>query len=113
MKDLCGRLPYGVIVAYKSPHGEGDIKLTCNNIGYALQLGNGWWSEIKPYLRPMSSMTEKEENEYQNIVENDGNWVNLLSQNLMEFFNKYHLDYRGLISMGLALKAPEDMYKKE
>lgn len=60
LKDLCTRLPYGVIVKYKSREREGNVELTCDNIGYVTELGNGWWKECKPYLRPISSMTEEE-----------------------------------------------------
>lgn len=104
LRNLCSRLPYGVIVKDRN----GEHVLTPGNTEFT-DLFSGKCN-IKPYLRPLSSMTEKEEIEYQNIVQNDGNWVNLLSQNLMEFFNRYHFDYCGLIPMGLALEAPEGMY---
>ena len=105
LKDLCARLPYGVIVKYRSREGEGDVQLGCGNIGYVLQLGNGWWKECKPYLRPMSSMTEEERNEHFgrtmtiDIVET--------SQQVIDWLNAHHFDYRGLIERGLALEAPE------
>lgn len=126
LKDLCARLPYGVIVDYKENEFElPHWKITTiypetfdGWIGYDKRVGAGSESgsrpfnigDVKPYLRPMSSMTEEEEKEYQDIVQNDGNWVNLLSQNLMNFFNKHHFDYYGLIEKGLALEAPKDMY---
>ena len=65
--------------------------------------------DIKPYLRPMSSMTEEEKNEHFgrtmtiDIVET--------SQQVIDWLLKHHFDYRGLIPMGLALEAPEGMYK--
>ena len=121
LKDLCARLPYGVKVdayQYSTPQTlysidvfRGEYILE-NDDSENLFIGfdKSIFSNIKPYLRPMSSMTEEEENEYQDIVQNDGNWVNLLSQNLMNFFNKHHFDYYGLIEKGLALEAPKDMY---
>ena len=63
--------------------------------------------DIKPYLRPMSSMTEDEGVELDNTVimgnyGDDADWL-----------NAHHFDYRGLIKKGLALEAPEGMYKIE
>lgn len=85
------------------------------------------------YLRPMSSMTEEELNE---CVRKSGikdiqcpNWqdipkekqfearlnhaiaVFLTDSNSVDWLNAHHFDYRGLISMKLALEAPEGMYK--
>lgn len=61
----------------------------------------------KPYLRPMSSMTEEEKEEFISFNGTDGCYIKT-----MDFCNKHHLDNRGLIPMGLALEAPEGMYKK-
>ena len=57
-----------------------------------------------PYLRPMLSMTEEEEWKYNYIKENHTNWE------AYDYLNSIHIDYRGLIPMGLALEAPEGMY---
>lgn len=103
-KDLCARLPYGVIVKYKSREKEGNVKITCGNIGYVAELGNGWWKECKPYLRPMSSMTEEEKKEYE--VTCDG----YETLETYDWLNAHHFDYRGIIFKGLALEAPEGMY---
>ena len=113
LKDLCGRLPYGVIVSYKSPFGESDIKVTCYNIGYVLQPGNDWWSECKPYLHPMSSMTEKEKKELDECYGSEESTISdtEVAIKLLNFYNINHFDYHGLIEKGLALEAPEDMYK--
>ena len=61
--------------------------------------------KIKPYLRPMSSMTEEEHKEYEQWLP-DGYCIDII-----DWLNKNHFDYRGLIPKGLALKAPKDMYK--
>ena len=110
LKDLCARLPYGVI--YHRNDGanielrEVDIKNRTLNYTDDIVV-----RECKPYLRPMSSMTEEEKNEYFgrtmtiDIVET--------SQQVIDWLLKHHFDYRGLISMGLAVKAPKDMYKTE
>lgn len=74
--------------------------------------------EFKPYLRPMSNMTEEEKKvyytfqykftlqiyEYQELnKETFSEYLNWLNKNMF--------DYRGLIEKGLALEAPKGMYK--
>lgn len=110
LKDLCSRLPYGVIVKYWSREGDGDVKLGFGNIGYVFQLGNGWWKECKPYLRPMSSMSRDEWYEFEKNEEEIDNHLESITAQI-EWLNKHHFDYRGLIEKGLALEAPKDMYK--
>lgn len=110
LKDLCARLPYGVVgvnsAGFTSPlivKGEAawDILTSLN---YRI-VKYGW----KPYLRPMSGMTEEEEKEFQEIklsyhFDED-------SYILFDWLNKKGFDYRGLIPKGLALEAQEGMYK--
>lgn len=61
---------------------------------------------IKPYLRPMSSMTEEESLEwFESVV------PTMDCDKQLDFYCKYHFDFRGLIPIGLALEAPEGMYK--
>lgn len=68
---------------------------------------------MKPYLRPMSSMTEEEKEELRN-----SNMVIAISTSGdvgttvigFDWLNAHHFDYRGLIEMGLALESPEGMY---
>ncbi len=118
LKDLCARLPYKVIVKYKSREKEGEVKITCGNIGYVAELGNGWWKECKPYLRPMSSMTEEESNELESItfplMEKDWDanenpacirWIDV--PKYMDFILSHHFDYQGLIEKGLAIEVTE------
>jgi len=66
---------------------------------------------VKPYLRPMSSMTEEEENEYKAINCYEGLFPR--NEDALDYVLSNHFDYRGLIPMGLALEAPEGMYKTE
>ena len=63
--------------------------------------------ECKPYLRPMSSMTEEEIKEYQAFFNYDGVEY---PEEYIDWLNAHHFDYRGLIEKGLALKAPEGIY---
>ena len=65
---------------------------------------------VKPYLRPMSSMTEEEKLEY--VIAWDSRQPYLPTE-AMDWLNEYHFDYRDLIEKGLALEAPEGMYKTE
>ena len=74
--------------------------------------------DIKPYLRPMSSMTEEERNEYLSVKMQETERVALAEvyrpeaiSEIMDWLNKHHFDYRGLIERGLAIKASEGMYK--
>lgn len=55
--------------------------------------------EFKPYLFPLSSMTPEQRTSY-NFLSNSGHRS---STGLIDFFNKNHLDYRGLIPKGLAI----------
>lgn len=132
LKDLSARLPYGVIVAYKSRESEGRISLGYGNIRYVAELGRGWWEDCKPYLRPMSSMTEEEKRELQSFYPGcfGGQWLDTEkgtidifecsstitlylndSERIIDWLNKKMFDYRGLIERGLALVAPKGTYK--
>lgn len=103
IKDLCERLPYGVMVHFK---GWGPKKLSEINL-----MNEDVYNGI-PYLRPMSSMTKEEEKERNNIaLFHSGNIASVPTY--IDFLNKHHFDYRGLIEKGLALEAPRDMYKTE
>ena len=118
LKDLCARQPYGV--KFKAENEDSPIELhyvrdedvygrIYSNLPY-------WVVIIKPYLRSMSSMTEEEIKTYHSYCEcNDGDFTGeILYFDTIESFdylNSIHIDYRGLIPMGLALEAPEGMYK--
>lgn len=71
---------------------------------------------FKPYLRPMSSMTEEEYKELKEIEPYYGiapfNLIDDWAPNyeVIDWLNAHHFDYRGLISKNLALEAPEGMY---
>ena len=116
LKDLSARLPYKTRVYLKQ---SGGIQEEFSNlelkpefiysIGYCI---------IKPYLRPMSSMTEEEEKEYHKIVDGFLNSEN--APRVVDWLNAHHFDYRidpftgkTLIESGLALKASEGMYKND
>lgn len=110
LKDLCARLPYGVKL--KSKNGE---VVTLVNPPTAIQ--DDCWN-FKPYLRPLSSMTDEEINEFI-LISDTVLWLGdkrstcILSLEQMDWLNKNMFDYRGLIHMGHALEAKDGMYKTE
>ena len=111
LKDLCARLPYGVQCEmggakygpYTFGGGDHDVR----------DLFDG--RLFKPYLRPMSSMTEEEVEEYFMIDARThlDNGKEVPNMDEIDWLNAHHFDYRGLIEKGLALEAPEGMYKTE
>lgn len=130
LRDLCARLPYGVNVfvqyEYKPFYGtlynvylKNEIinvsnmhKLYIDRIAYG-----GFFLEqdnIRPYLRPMSSMTEEERNEYRNIDNRSYScpmdYAHIPASDRIDWLNKKMFDYRGLIEKNLALEAPDNMY---
>ena len=129
LKDLCARLPYGVIGEYSWKGNEPyDRELT----GSLYDELNSSWSSTKdskfiPYLRPMSSMTEEEISDLQKIncqfifnkfdnfayvgAADDGFCSVEEMDNILDYLDSKHFDYRGLIGKGLALEAPDGMYK--
>lgn len=117
LKDLSARLPYNCRVFY-----EYVDDLDGKTYGYSLTL-NTWCIDefvankaiIKPYLRPLSSMTEKEVEEFVNLQEDffkycKNQYVGVLTIAALDWLNAHHFDYRNLIEKGLALEAPKEMY---
>ena len=112
LKDLCSRLSYHIRVKvwlkdgtteegfFDFEHNYGDVMM---DFFFYDKL-----KDLKPYLRPMSSMTEKERKEYDSLCEFYGIYE---CEHVIDFLNEHHFDYRGLIKMGLAIEAPENMYK--
>ena len=141
-KDLCARLPYGVKAKvlnedilrydYYSKEGgfikgieninDGLFVIECKKDGYVLS-----YDEFKPYLLPLSSMTEEQLYEIKEITEFKYNhntlelvkwtethttlefWLEEVPQysviEVFDWLNKNHFDYRGLIEKGLAIDA--------
>jgi len=112
--DLCARLTYNIIL-YDSLHditfNEIDWFNPINNI-ITYSKASVPIEEVKPYLRPMSSMTNEECFEYNGLCNEtaDFDWE-IISYKIYDWLNTHHFDYRGLIKKGLALEATEEMYK--
>lgn len=110
LKDLCGRLLYGVKIYF--PSLSAPIILD----EFILSVARKRDEDFKPYLRPMSSMTAKEKEEYTSYCFEQP----FLQKNKMpdlgsvpmciDWLNAHHFDYRGLIPIGLALEASEGIY---
>ena len=117
LKDLCGRLPYGVKCEVIKRRIDGEmvyirngsvaLELTINNVK---ELVTNNLYEIKPYLFPLSCICDNEElgKEFDSLIElelkaiNDEIAPTQTTEFEVDFYNKHHLDWRGLIPMGLA-----------
>lgn len=121
--DLCSRLPYGVVVELDEKFGfnKGTRVLVKELLDLYCVEG------IKPYLRPMSDMTEEEKRELSakynwSIRGNDisiryhseGYWDDDTEcptneyLKLFDWLNKHYFDYRRLIEKGLAIAVTEE-----
>ena len=121
LNDLCGRLPYGVKVKF------GDSKPALLTVIERDEFGWQIGSEdefggmitiidnVKPYLFPLSSMTEEQKKELYNTFNQEDDECEKIEINDLElciyrksflkFLNKYHFDWMGLIPKGLAIDA--------
>ena len=146
LKDLSTRLSYGVKILHTGWDCDSDTDFdtvetligiddrfiytvwdkTGDREKHCLSVSN--W---KPYLRPMSSMTEEEfvyfmglrgrmlqSYEIQSMMKEAFNMPQFIKigttlgsySNKIDWLNAHHFDYRGLIEKGLAIEAPENMY---
>ena len=128
IKDLSARLPYAVTVEHTSGFRGTLHDITVHhmydendNVHDAICYTDFFGDEdsiyieyFKPYLFPMSSMTEEQKKElsdeicyftHSQIEGRDPNGIMNGTIFEIDFYNKNHLDYRGLIDKGLALDA--------
>ena len=132
LKDLCARLPYDTVcqVEFKSDGRYESKNMILSGIFkdeayFTIENGSVYSNDYKPYLFPLSSMTEEQKKEiskrykihtyYGLCIEitnhSEGYWDDDNSCNLQDYlwlvdwFNKNHFDYRGLIEKGLAIDA--------
>lgn len=123
LKDLCGRLPYGVIGVNScgNPSKLDDITEFTPLTAIKYKIMKYDW---KPYLFPMSSMTEEQKEEFRFLVCHEKEWQDAglhkeewgwyytyhegeyqVPDEAIDWLNAHHLDYRGLVEKGLAIDA--------
>ena len=105
LKDLCARLPHYTMVLMDDGGVEPLVSVNVNT-----GICNGLKGLPKPYLRPMSSMTEEERKEYNKVMFQSERYEDDYAADV-DWLIENHFDYRGLIPMGLAIEAPEGMYE--
>ena len=143
LSDISARYMNGLMCVVEGHEGVYQIVGTYRREGYGAAyayidvapFGDIIIDIVKPYLRPMSSMTEEEREELIGLLK--GGYLDedtgIISwyfchrdgtdavtnafffdtehiSKFIEFLNTHHFDYRGLIEKGLALEAPEGMY---
>ena len=113
LKDLCGRLPYKPKCLILRGQFDPDEAIVKGYDGRVSVFLKGDFDEIEPeevrlYLRPMSSMTEEEREEYTSITHSQ-NWLIIgEADKYVDWLNAHHFDYRGLIEKGLAIEVTEE-----
>ena len=148
LKDICARIPYGLKASVRGSIEENitfDILSVATNFKVFVEnrfISVSHYEDIevvRPYLRPMSSMTESEYVSFSNILHKwfDDELFTLTEETFIEYalsvigysvnpilfdwLNAHHFDYRksydqgrkerrSMIEKGLALEAPEGMY---
>ena len=119
-RDLSSRWAYGVKILF----GKTGIVLQLSNISqdhcFSLNGSHIFINKeypiqwCKPYLRSLSSMTEEESEEYNdltNLMSDYDSTIENIATKIIDWLNEHHFDYRGLIEKGLALEAPGGMYE--
>ena len=129
LKDICARLPYGVKCQVQEDEYT-YIGTLCrievdNKNGHLLDFAESisgldcqvYLSEIKPYLFPLSSMTEEQKKEYESLcIKETSEYSDLYgiifakdhyydTVESIDYLYKNHIDVRGLIPLGLAIDA--------
>lgn len=126
LRDLCARLPYGVVIQEKClehdetffPYAENNKVVNIDVHEDLVITGGGSWyyiEDIKPYLFPMLSMTEEQKSFFENKHIEADDYLGIIApfslvdceewDEVFCWLNKNHFDYRGLIPIGLAIDA--------
>lgn len=118
LKDLCARIPYGVKILIPSWDEREmeyvdrvDTLYSVNGDNYVIATNDYYdfcAEDVKPYLFPLSSMTEEQKKVFDQCIELE---LKAISDEIdhtqstafeVDFYNKHHYDWRGLIPLGLA-----------
>lgn len=135
-QDLVARLPYTPMVNLRGKAGydrklvsvhryntRSEFEVVVNSDDDEDYMPHNFEIDIvKPYLRPMSSMTNDELKEFVSFTSqsmrrficestNTDHWYNAYEEE--DWLDAHHFDYRGLIEKGLALPAPDGMYNEQ
>lgn len=133
LQDLSARLPYGVKIMVEGWDSDMGCEFTTvetlrginDRFIYTIWDKTGDKEkhsiveplsilDYKPFLRSMSSMTEEEMEEYNNIDNRayscPKDYAHIQAKDRIDWLNAHHFDYRGLIEKGLAFEAPKGMY---
>lgn len=101
IKDLCARLPYNVICQVEfRENGKYNSKVMLlsgiftDEAYFTTKGGSIYSNEYKPYLFPLSSMTEEEKLMYEGLMIGTDNISYMLD--VIDWLNSHHFDYRGL-----------------
>ena len=119
LRYLSMTLPYGIQVKVEgdnepytllSIYPNNGIVLIGINMGGVYATSKVKIDTVKPYLRPMSSMTKEERKEHN--LHRLSKWSTYAEYcaNVIDWLHAHHFDYRCLIKKGLALEAPNGMY---
>ena len=110
--DLSARLPYNIAIDCRSEDSRFTCYLTTDMLR-EIQNNRCYW-EYKPYLFPLSSMSERQCYELSSIRSSfQDSWkyiktpipLSICNFEQIEWLHKNHFDYRGLIEKGLAIDA--------
>jgi hypothetical protein len=112
LKDLCSRLPYEVKCKYYDcsigDFGEGTILGFERRDRFEIDGVCIRVDDVRPYLFPLSSMTEEQKKEFDQLIELELKAINDEIDHIqatafeVDFYNKHHFDWRGLIPLDLA-----------
>lgn len=133
LQDLCARLPYGLKIMYNGWDSDGGCEFSTVEtlIGINDRFIYLLWRDekvkhsieeplsildYKPFLRPLSSMTKEEKvqlSQYACIGEDlNGEFIDEVQRKdcaaYIDWLNRNHFDYRGLIEKGLAIVVNEN-----
>ena len=114
-EDLFGRLAHEVVIKLLPDDDEEYLFSARINGGKWLINDAYYVDEVRPYLRPMDSMTDEERDEIIRFTRDPQKeeWTfSHIAYDYLDWLTVRNFDFRGLIGMGLALPATNEMYEQ-